>query len=260
MSTSEKQQELLTVYERHHNALPKDDIDGVPAPFINVYFPLNGSIETYFQFSWGMYNATQLDEERKAAFKRVVEAEKLELENEETDWAMAADYKWTPEEAVRVTDRILEGVYGVGFEDIGRIEEVDTVGGMARDKMEDQLGAVDEFLVEQNNVITFNVANQPFEGFEFEGQTLKAFAEMGLDTGADEVYIIENRNGSGDLDRAGVCFFISERPHTLMLESYERSASKTAERTRTEERTQYSSIYGNPMRSGHGSRRSQRNC
>lgn len=234
MASSEKQQELRTVYECHHNSMPGDDVEGVPAPFVNIYFPLDGTVDTHFQFSWGMYNATRLNEERKAAFERVVESTDLQMENEESNWAMASDHDWSPDEAVRMTGRILEEVYGVGFEDIERVEEVNTIDGMDRDVMEDQLEEVQTFL-EDHDVTVFKVANQPFNGFEFEDQTLKEFAEMGINTEVNEFYIIEDRDDSEELERAGVCFFYNDHPHTRMLESYKRAVSEAAEQTRPRE-------------------------
>lgn len=240
MSSSEKREELRTVLERHHNSIPEGDNEGVSAPFVNIYFPLDGSVDTHLQFSWGLYNATRLDEERKAAFKRVAESEGLEMEHEETEWATASDYEWSPDEAVRVTGRILEEVYGVGFEDIDRVEEEDTVEGTDRDEMENQLEAAQDFLEDRDDVTVFTVANQPFEGFEFEDQTLQEFAELGIDTGVDELYLIEDRDGIGEFDQAGVCFFHNGRPHTRVLESYTRAASEASEQTRTRETRQYS--------------------
>lgn len=245
MSSSENRQELRTVLERHHTAVPEGDIEGVPAPFVNIYFALDGSVDTHLQFSWGMYNATRLDEKRKAAFKRIAESEGLEMENEEVEWAMAADHEWSPDEAVQVIGRILDEVYGVGFEDIDRVEKVDTVEGTDREEMENQLEAVQDFLADHDDVTVFTVANQPFKGFKFEDQTLREFAELGIDTGADELYIIEDRDNTGELDQAGVCFFHNDRPHTQVLESYTRAASEAAEQTRTQETSQYptSSLY-----------------
>ncbi|WP_254808449.1 hypothetical protein [Natronosalvus amylolyticus] len=125
MTGGEKEVQLLTLLEHHHEKLTAAGDNPGPAPFINVYFPYEGEVESLYQFQWGAYNIVNLNDEREKAFRELIDDEDLEIMIEDKSHITAADYDWTPEEALRVSTRVLNHVFGVSLEDVERAVEID---------------------------------------------------------------------------------------------------------------------------------------
>lgn len=129
MTGSEKEVKLLKLLEYHHEKLVEAGDNPGAAPFINLYFPFEGEVDTLHQFQWGGFNAVRLNDEREKAFRKIIEEEELDIVIEDEDHITAANYEWDPEEALRVSSRVLNEVYGVGIEDLERAVHVDAETG-----------------------------------------------------------------------------------------------------------------------------------
>lgn len=89
----------------------------------------------------------------------------------------------------------------------------------------DQLEAARGRLKEEKNVTVFNVASHPYDGFIFEEITLSAAVEKGLDAGADQFYLVKDRDEENNLTLGGVCFFINDRAHIVHKQADEQTES-----------------------------------
>lgn len=125
MTGGEKEVKLLNLLGHHHEKLVAAGDDPGPAPFINLYFPFEGEVESKYQFQWGAYNAVDLNNEGETAFREIIEDEELDIMIEDESHITASDFEWTPEETLRVSSQILNQVYEVTIEEVERAVEVD---------------------------------------------------------------------------------------------------------------------------------------
>lgn len=100
---------------------------------------------------------------------------------------------------------------------------------MKREDIVQTLAEVENHLEEEDEITVFNVVEHPFSGFVFDDTEPKEFVEKGIELGATEFYLIENRGEEDGLIQGGICFFHNGRPHTLQLASKQEKDSIRAE-------------------------------
>jgi hypothetical protein len=101
---------------------------------------------------------------------------------------------------------------------------------MDPEQIQEQVESARELLVDTHNITVFTVSSQPFQGFILENMSLSAAVERGLDAGAEQFYLVEDREEEGNLTLGGVCFFVNRRPHTIYKQTEERLESVAAGR------------------------------
>lgn len=99
---------------------------------------------------------------------------------------------------------------------------------MDPEQIQEQVESARELLEDTHNITAFIVSSQPFQGFILENMSLSAAVERGLDAGAEQFYLVEDRDEEGNLTLGGVCFFVNRRPHTIYKQTEERLESVAA--------------------------------
>lgn len=114
---------LKVLYELHLNDWDGDD-ENVRANWVKIAIPVDGEIEEEFMFSFGSFNVPLGgDEERQEAMKAITREEDLWVDVNDP-YVIAT--RWEdrgPVWALRITERILDEVYGLDFSDIRHAEE-----------------------------------------------------------------------------------------------------------------------------------------
>lgn len=128
LEAMEKQARLKVLYELHLNRWT-DSNENPPASWIDIAFPVDEEIQEGFKFSFGAFNVPlDGDEERTEAMKAITREEGLHVEIIEPEFIYTESTQCEPAWALRVTERILDEVYGVSLNDIKWAEEEVTWG------------------------------------------------------------------------------------------------------------------------------------
>ena len=109
-------EKLQAVYE-HLRGL-EEDADGVPNPFPLVYFYVDGKMLGY-NFGPGVHSLEQhSDEERRQFDEFVNEHPDLEATAAEKSSISVSHYRWTPDSALDITERVLDLLYTISIDQI----------------------------------------------------------------------------------------------------------------------------------------------
>lgn len=93
---------------------------------------------------------------------------------------------------------------------------------MNPEQIQEQVESARELLENTHNITVFTVSSQPFQGFMLEEMSFLSAVESGLDAGAEQFYLVEDRDEEDNLTLAGVCFFVNKRAHTIYKQTDER--------------------------------------
>jgi hypothetical protein len=118
----ETEMRLKILYEIHLNRW--DGTENPPASWVKLTVPTDHGLVDTFQFSFGMFNVPVDDiDERIEAMKQLTRDEGIEVEVNDPAVIATSRRKCHPVWALRVTERILNEVYDVGFADVQAAEE-----------------------------------------------------------------------------------------------------------------------------------------
>lgn len=118
----EKELRLKVLYEIHLNRLEGHDQDALGS-WVNVSFSVDGEKEQ-IQFSYGQFSVpVSSDESDEEAMKRITREENMEVSVNDPDVIATRPTDRGPVWALRVTERILDEVYGASLEDVTWAEE-----------------------------------------------------------------------------------------------------------------------------------------
>lgn len=122
MEHIEKELRLKVLYEIHLNRLEGVDQDALGS-WVNITFDVNGEKEQ-IQFSYGQFSVPLTGGDHDAeAMKKITREEDMEVSMNDPDVIATRPDDRGPVWALRVTDRILDEVYGASLGDVTWAEE-----------------------------------------------------------------------------------------------------------------------------------------